>query len=446
MEIAKNSIGRKSRPMLRVVLASSAGTIVEWYDFFIYATLAVFLADIFFPKGDEFAGVLLSVGTFATGYLLRPLGGLFFGAMGDRIGRKRTFVITMLLMGGATVTIGLLPTYEQVGIFAPLLLILLRMVQGIALGGEYGGAAIYVAENASEHEMGYWTGWIQTTAGIGLLCATGVTLTIRSFTSPDQFAAWGWRLPFLLSIVLVLVSLFIRAGAKESPVFREMERQGTITKSPIKDALTDRANVRAMLVALFGVSIGVAAMSGVLFLYCGIFLQAILKADPVFVSIGLGSGICLGIPFFPIFGGLSDRFGRRSVIFSGLVVSAILLFPIFLGFEQAVHGHNTAMLIALIFLLTVLFAWIYGPYAAFMSEQFPPQLRYTSVSLPFNIAFSLIGGLLPLVSLTLVRETGHIQAGLIYPFGLLVLSCAVGAIFLRTRTAELGGLQGTVER
>jgi MFS family permease len=434
MEIAKHSNGRQGRPMLRVILVSSAGTIVEWYDFFIYATLAVFLANIFFPKGDELAGVLLSVGTFATGYLLRPLGGLFFGAMGDRIGRKRTFVITMLLMGGATVAIGLLPTYEQIGIFAPMILVLLRMVQGIALGGEYGGAAIYVAENASEDEIGYWTGWIQTTAGIGLLCATGVTLMVRGFTTPEQFHTWGWRLPFLLSIVLVLVSLIIRAGAKESPVFQEMERQGTIAKSPIREALTDPANVRAMLVALFGVSAGVAAMSGVLFLYCGIFLQAILKADPVFVSIGLAVGICLGIPFFPIFGGLSDRLGRRRVIFTGLVVCALLLFPIFFGFERAVHDHNTALLIALVFALTVLFASIYGPYAAFMSEQFPPQLRYTSVSLPFNLAFSLIGGLLPLVCLSLVRETGHIHAGLIYPFGMVVLSCAVGAVFLRKRT------------
>ncbi|MCW2241945.1 MFS transporter [Azospirillum canadense] len=432
--------GSRRRPMLRVILASSAGTIVEWYDFFIYATLAVFLADIFFPKGDPIAGVLLSVGTFATGYLLRPLGGLFFGAMGDRIGRKRTFVITMLIMGASTVAIGLLPTYEHVGLLAPVLLIILRMMQGIALGGEYGGAAIYVAENASPREMGYWTGWIQTTAGIGLLCATGVTLLVRSSTTAEQFASWGWRLPFLMSLALVLISLWIRAGAEESPVFREMERRGTLEKSPVKAALTDGANLRAMLVALFGVSAGVAAMSGILFLYCGIFLQAILKADAIFVSMGLAGGILIGIPFFPIMGGLSDRFGRRRVIFTGLALNALLLFPIFFGLEHAVLAHSIALLVALVAALTVLFAAIYGPYAAFMSEQFPPQMRYTSVSLPFNIAFSLIGGLLPLVCLTLVRETGYIHAGLFYPFSMVVLSGAVGAVFLRRPTPGAAGM------
>lgn len=432
----------KNRPiMLKVVLASSLGTAIEWYDFFIYATLAVFLAGIFFPKAGGFFSIFLSLATFATGYLLRPLGGLFFGAMGDRIGRKKTFVITMLLMGMGTIAVGLLPTYQQVGIFAPLILVVLRMVQGIAVGGEYGGATIYVAENAPQHEMGYWTGWIQTAASFGLLCATGVTITVRDMLTPAQFHAWGWRIPFLLSVILVVVSLIVRLGAQESPVFQKIKQEGKIVKSPIKKAFSDTKNLKIMLFTLFGFSAGVAAMAGVLFLYYSMFLEAILKANQIFVSNGLILGIMVGIPFFPFFGWLSDKFGRQKVIFIGLVFSAVLLFPLFYGFELAVEQHNMTLLISLNIILSLLFSAVYGPYAAFMAEQFPPELRYTSLSLPFNIAFSAIGGVLPLICLSLVHITGSTNSGLLYPIFIILMSCIVSLFFGRKASSQLSSVR-----
>ena len=436
MPLASNASGAAARtsataaqrgasPLLRVVIASSLGTVIEWYDFFLYASLAVFLSTQFFPPNNPTAALLLSVGALGTGYVLRPLGGLVFGAMGDRIGRKRTFVVTMLLMGVATVLIGALPTYGTIGMTAPIALVGLRMVQGLALGGEYGGAATYLAESAPPGRVGYATSWIQTTAGLGLILAAGINLGLQAGLGSATYYAWGWRMPFLLSALLVGLSTWIRLRLHESPVFAEMQRQGQLAASPIKASLLDRENLRTIVFTLFGVSAGTAAVSGVLFLYTGIFLQGILKADPVFATSGTVLGLVLGTPFFVVFGTLSDRIGRRRVILPGLVLNALAMLPIFVGLSQAVAAHDLKLVVLCVFAETVLFAAIYGPYGAFMAESFPARVRYTSLSLPFNLSFSLMGGLLPLISLGLISATGNIYSGLAYPIGLLVMTIVV---------------------
>ena len=414
----------------RAVVASSLGTVIEWYDFFLYASLAVFLATQFFPPNNPTAALLLSVAALGTGYVLRPLGGLLFGAMGDRIGRKRTFVVTMLLMGVATVLIGALPTFGAIGMTAPVALVCLRMVQGLALGGEYGGAATYLAESAPPGRIGYATSWIQTTAGLGLILAAGINLGLQAGLGSETYYAWGWRVPFLLSAVLVGLSTWIRLRLQESPVFAEMQRQGQLAASPIKASLTDRENLKTIAVTLFGVSAGTAAVSGVLFLYTGIFLQGVLKADPVFATSGTVLGLVLGTPFFVVFGTLSDRIGRRRVILPGLVLNLLAMLPIFIGLSRAVAAHDVVLLVVCVFAETVLFAAIYGPYGAFMAESFPARVRYTSLSLPFNLSFSLMGGLLPLVSLSLISATGNIYSGLAYPMGLIVMTIVVNLVWL----------------
>lgn len=415
----------------KIVLASSLGTVIEWYDFFLFASLTVFLSTEFFPRGNPGAALLLSVGALGTGYVLRPLGGLVFGAMGDRIGRKRTFVLTMLLMGSATMLIGVVPTYMQIGIVAPVLLVCLRLVQGLALGGEYGGAATYIAESVAPGRLGYATSWIQTTAGLGLILATGINLSLQAILDAEDFRIWGWRIPFLLSGILVALSTWFRVNLEETPVFTAMKRAGTLSASPVRAALTDRANLRMVATTLFGVSIGVGAMSGVVFLFTTIFLQGVLKADPVFATSATLMGLVLATPAYPFFGALSDRLGRRKVILAGLVLNGLALVPLFLGMTSAVAAHSVPALTALVLLETALFAIIYGPYAAFMVEAFPPHVRYTSVSLPFNIAFSLMGGLLPLVSLSLISATGNIYVGLAYPIALVAFTVVVNLACVR---------------
>ena len=327
--------------------------------------------------------------------------------------------------GRATVLIGLLlPTYNQIGRAAPVLLVCLRLVQGLAMGGEYGGAATYLAESARPGRIGTATSGIQTTAGLGLILATAVNLGLQALLGKPAFA-WGWRVPFLLSAVLVALSIWIRLRLHESPVFAEMQRRGQLAPSPVKAALTDRGNLKALAFALFGVSAGTAAVSGVLFLYTTIFLQGVLKADPLFATAGTVVGLVLGTPFFLLFGWLSDRVGRRRVILTGLVLNALAMLPVFMGLAHAAATGNLGLLALLVLAETVLFAAIYGPYAAFMAESFPARVRYTSLSLPFNLAFGLIGGLLPLVSLSLISATGNIYMGLVYPIALLAVTVVV---------------------
>ena len=414
-----------------ITLAASLGTTVEWYDFFIYALLAVFLATTFFPSQNPAAGILLSVGALGSGYVFRPLGGLIFGTMGDRVGRKKTFVITMMLMGIATVCIGILPTYAQVGISAPILLASLRLVQGLALGGEYGGAATYIAECAPPGRVGFWTSWIQTTASLGLILATGTILATKSLTSSQDFAAWGWRAPFLLSAILIRVSTWIRLRMYETPVFVQMQREGTLAKSPLKSALGNISNLKLILITLFGISIGAAAINGVAFLFTPIFLQAVLKIEANTAITATMIGVILAAPACVLFGALYDRYGGSRLIFWGLVLNGLAMIPLFLIFKSVAEAPALVPLTIVIFVQLFLFAVVQGPYAAFMTEVFPPQVRYTSISLPFNIANSFIGGMLPLISLGLITATSNQHVGLAYPVAVIAITVVVNLIWLQ---------------
>ncbi|MFT4205164.1 MAG: MFS transporter [Chitinophagaceae bacterium] len=313
----------------KVIGASSAGTLIEWYDFYIFGSLAAVISTKFFPQDNPTAAFLSTLATFAAGFVVRPFGALVFGRLGDMIGRKYTFMLTLLLMGGATFLIGCIPSYETIGFWAPFLVLLLRLLQGLALGGEYGGAATYVAEHAPVNRRGYWTAWIQTTASTGLLVSLIVILITRKSLSVDAFDQWGWRVPFWISIVMVIISYFIRKGMHESPEFAKAKKEGTLTKNPLKESFGNRYNLKYVLLALFGAAMG----QGVIFytsqFYTQSYLGKVCGLDAAQTDSILAIAILVGSPFFVVFGALSDRIGRKTVLLAGMLLAVLLYRPIF---------------------------------------------------------------------------------------------------------------------
>lgn len=331
----------KSREMRKVVLGSSLGTAFEWYDFFIYGALAMTLGPLFFPPSlGQTASFLASLATFGVGLVLRPFGSLIFGRLGDIVGRKYTFLVTIVMMGISTVGVGLLPTYATAGALAPALLVLLRCIQGLALGGEYGGAATYVAEHAMPDDRGRATGWIQLTATAGFVLSLIVVSTTQMLTTSEEFMAWGWRVPFLLSIFLLALSIFIRSQLNESPVFLQMKAEGKLSKQPIRDAFGNWANLKYVLLALFGTVAGVTVIWYTGQFFALIFLMRWLKVDPTTAYWMVSIALVLGAPFFVLSGRLSDSFGRKKVILVGFIVAVALIVPIFKGIT---HFANPAL-------------------------------------------------------------------------------------------------------
>ncbi|MGF6999647.1 MFS transporter [Paraburkholderia sp. GAS32] len=335
--IAGQPVETGTQRLRQVVLAAALGTVFEWYDFFIYGSLAVFFGTLFFPKGNESAAILASLATFGAGFVLRPFGAIVFGKLGDTIGRKYTFLVTMLIMGLSTAVVGLLPTYEAIGWVAPVVLVILRLLQGLAVGGEFGGAVTYISEHAQVHNRGLMTSWLQITGTIGLLLSLLVIMGLRSLMPDAAFAAWGWRIPFLLSIALLVLSLYIRLKLGESPVFAEMKAHGRQSKNPIRDTLGDRKTLKLVLVAIFGAVSGQAVVWYTGHFYSLYFLTATLKLDYQSAYLYLTIALVLGTPFFVIFGALSDRIGRKWVMLSGCLLSAVLFVPIFHGL--AAYGN-----------------------------------------------------------------------------------------------------------
>ncbi len=325
------------RDTKRTVFAAALGTVFEWYDFFIYGSLAVLFSTLFFPRGNETAALLAALATFGAGFVLRPFGAIVFGRLGDLVGRKKTFLITMLVMGLATVAIGFLPTFETIGWAAPILLVSLRLLQGLAVGGEFGGAVTYVAEHASEERRGFTTSWIQITATLGLFLSLIVIVLCRASMSAEDFASWGWRIPFIGSIVLLVLSLYIRLKLHESPVFQEMKAQGKGSKNPIADTFADGRNLRLVLVAIFGVVAGQAVVWYTGHFYSLYFMTTTLKMSSDQANFYLLSALALGTPFFLFFGWLSDRIGRKWIVVTGCALSAVLIMPLFQGL--ATHGN-----------------------------------------------------------------------------------------------------------
>jgi MFS family permease len=321
----------------KVIFASSLGTVFEWYDFYLYATLAPFFAALFFPKGNDTAALLAAFATYAAGFLVRPFGAIFFGRLGDLVGRKHTFMITIVVMGLSTVAVGCLPTYASVGVLAPILLVTLRCLQGLALGGEYGGAATYVAENAPENRRGYATSWIQTTATVGFFLSLLIIGFCRHAMGDDVFKAWGWRVPFLVSAVLLVFSIYMRLRLNESPVFQRMKAQGKGSKSPLRDSFLRYPNNKYVLLALFGATAGQGVVWYTGQFYALFYLTITLKLDWLTTYELLAVALLLGTPFFLVFGALSDRIGRVKIILAGCLLAALTYFPLFRGLTHSVN-------------------------------------------------------------------------------------------------------------
>jgi MFS family permease len=324
----------------RVVFASSLGTVFEWYDFYLYGSLAAVIAKHFFSGVNPTAGFIFALMAFAAGFAVRPFGALVFGRLGDLVGRKYTFLVTILLMGSSTFIVGVLPTYASIGFAAPVILIALRLIQGLALGGEYGGAATYVAEHAPRNKRGAWTAWIQTTATLGLFLSLLVILACRAWMSAEAFDSWGWRVPFLVSIILLAISVWIRLKLNESPLFVQMKAEGTHSKAPLTESFAEWGNAKVVLLALFGLTAGQAVVW-----YCGqfyalFFLTQTLKVDPQAANLMIAASLLIGTPFFIVFGSLSDRIGRKPIIMAGCALAVITYFPIF---KAITHYANPAL-------------------------------------------------------------------------------------------------------
>jgi MFS family permease len=330
-----------------VIGASSLGTVFEWYDFYLYGSLATYISAHFFSGVNETTGFIFALAAFAAGFFVRPFGALVFGRIGDIVGRKNTFLVTMAIMGMSTFVVGLLPGYDQIGVLAPILLVLMRLLQGLALGGEYGGAATYVAEHAPNNKRGLYTSWIQTTATLGLFLSLLVIMAARTWLPADDFAAWGWRIPFLASIVLLVISLWIRLQLNESPIFRKMKEQGATSKKPLAESFARRDNLRLVLLALFGAVAGQAVVWYTGQFYALFFLERMLKVDGMTANVLVALALLIGTPFFIVFGWLSDKIGRKPIIMAGCALAALTYFPLFNLLTEAAnpalaHAQRTA--------------------------------------------------------------------------------------------------------
>ncbi|MGE3269374.1 MAG: MFS transporter [Chloroflexota bacterium] len=428
--------GRHEFKLPEIITAASAGTVIDWYDFYIFGSLSTVISPLFFPANDPLTSFLVTLLTFWIGFAVRPFGAIVFGRVGDLIGRKYAFLVTLLIMGGATTIIGVIPTYATIGVAAPLILVALRILQGLALGGEYGGAAIYVAEHSPDAERGLNTSFIQTTATIGLFVSLAVVLTTRLALGTEAFSAWGWRIPFLLSIVLVSMSLFIRMRLRESPLYSALKTAGRTSVQPLKESLGTKRNWSLILLALVGATAGQGVVWYTGQFYALFFLQTQLKVDLVTANIIVSVAILLGTPFFIFFGRLSDKVGRKKIMMSGCLLAALTYVPLYMAMNSFSMTNNPptpahpAVLTLIVFIQVLYVTMVYGPIAAFLVELFPARIRYTSLSLPYHIGNGVVGGLVPFMSTYIVAETGSMYAGLAYPIAIALITFVVGTMFL----------------
>jgi len=433
----------------RVIVASAIGTLFEWYDFYLYGSLAVFFGKKFFPEGNDTAQLLASLATFGAGFGVRPLGAVVFGHIGDLIGRKYTFLVTMATMGLSTALIGFLPTYASWGLGATALLVLLRLLQGLALGGEYGGAATYVAEHVPDNQRGYYTSFIQTTATIGFFLSMAVIGTTRSSFGEETFVDWGWRIPFLLSFVLLAVSLYIRVQMQESPLFAKLKKEGKTSRNPFKESFGNPVNLRYVLLALFGATAGQGVVWYTGQFYALTFLQASLKLDWKTAYWVMAIALFVTTPLFLYFGKLSDRIGRKKIMLTGCTLGALTYVPLFMGLKHFANPDglpkadpalvNMPALVVIVAIMMVYVCMVYGPIAAFLVELFPTRIRYSSMSLPYHLGNGWFGGFLPLIATAVTASdwakntfgAGAIYTGLIYPIFVCLVTLIVGGLYIK---------------
>jgi len=480
-----------------VITASSVGTLIEWYDFYIFGSLATILSTQFFPLENPTAAFLSTLATFAAGFIVRPFGALVFGRLGDLIGRKYTFLLTLVLMGGSTFAIGLIPGFSSIGYAAPILVLLLRLIQGLALGGEYGGAATYVAEHAPANKRGFYTSFIQTTATMGLFLSLGVILLIRHLVGVEAFNSWGWRIPFILSSVLVFVSIVIRMKMHESPLFAKVKAEGKTVKNPLKESFGRKENLKMVLLALFGATAGQGVIWYTGQFYALSFIQKTMSIEFVQSNYIIAIGLLLATPFFIVFGGWSDKIGRRNIMMAGMLCGILFYRPIYkqmyalsdvttmveipsstqierktmkndIGESQVVETTERHfsdgtierkinsqsvnsksvesrevvlptssfwILVALVFVQVLFVTMVYGPIAAFLVELFPTNIRYTSMSLPYHIGNGVFGGLTPFIAISLTSLPGATPFdGLWYPIGVATLCLIIGLVYINKST------------
>ena len=433
----------------RVIVASSVGTLFEWYDFYLYGSLAIFFGQLFFPSGHPTAQLLASLATFGAGFGVRPLGAIVFGYLGDLVGRKYTFLITMATMGFSTALVGFLPSYATAGLAAPVLLVTLRLAQGLALGGEYGGAVTYLAEHVPDTRRGYYTSFVQTTATVGFLISMIVIGATRIGLGEEAFHAYGWRIPFLLSFILLGISLYIRIRMGESPLFRKIKEAGATSRNPLKETLTNPVNLKYVLVAMFGVTAGQGVIWYTGQFYALTFLQSALHVPWQYAYVMISIALVLMTPLFLVFGHLSDRIGRKHLMLWALVLALVTYIPIYIGLKHFTNPlglaipdpaqFNWVMIELLLCLQMVYVCMIYAPMAAFLVELFPTKIRYTSLSLPYHFGIGWFGGFLPFIATAVTASTwaserfgaGAIYTGLLYPMGVCFVSIIVSAVFIR---------------
>ena len=424
------------RDFRRVIVAASVGNVIEWYDFYIFGSLAAVLSVKFFEQSNPVAALLSTIALFTAGFLIRPLGAFLFGWMGDRVGRKYTFLVTLSGMGLGTGAIGLIPTYQSIGLAAAFLLFGLRMIQGLCLGGEYGGAITYVAEHVPDESRGYYTGWLQTSPTLGIVVSLAVIIATRTYFGNQVFDEWAWRVPFLVSFLLVAIAIYIRLQLQETPIFQEIKARGQMTRNPWKEAFLS-SNVKYILIAtVVLIGQGVVWYSGQFWaLY---FLQQVSKVDSLTSSYIVGAALLIATPSLIFFGWLSDQIGRKPVILGGMLFAAITYYPLYvwLGTVTQPGNINYPIAIFIIFILVCYVGMVYGPVGAFLAEYFPGRIRYTSVSVPYHIGNGWGGGLVPFITSSAFAATGSVGYALIYPIAVPAV-CFVLALFLMPETRKI---------
>jgi MFS family permease len=421
----------------KIATAACFGTFLEWYDFLTFATLAVTFAPLFFPSSDPVTGLLASLATFGAGMVVRPLGAAFFGSLGDRIGRRPVFLITITLMGGATFAVGFLPTYEQIGIWAPILLVSLRLLQGLSAGGEIGGSAVYLTEHAGNSNRGLKTSVLQLMGPLGMLVSTLQLVLLNQFLDPVSFKEWGWRVPFWFSIILLLVALKVRMTLEETPIFKEMLAKGQTSKSPLRDNFRDKETRKQMFLLFFCISAGGSVLFFCVQVYTGIFMKSALQMNPQIVDTLTITATIVLFPLTILSGALSDRIGRRPVVISGLLLGTILIQPAY-QFLQALSQQvipDYFLMAATLVTITLPLALVIGPQTALLAELFSAKTRNSAATLPHNLAAGWIGGLLPLIVTWLNKEFSSQLAGLWYPTIFLAIAAGL-AIFLLPETKK----------
>ena len=420
----------------RVITAAAGGNVIEWYDFYIFGSLATILSVKFFEKSHPVAALLSTIAQFTAGFLVRPLGALLFGWLGDRVGRKYTFLMTLTGMALGTGAIGLIPSFESIGLAAAFILFGLRMIQGLCLGGSYGGAITYVAEHVSDERRGYYTGWLQTSPTLGIVLSLLVIIAVRTYFGEAAFNDWAWRLPFLFSFLLVFITLYMRVNFEESPIYAEIKAKGAMSKNPWKEAFLS-ANFKLVVIAtIIVLGEGVVWYSSQFWaLY---YLQTVAKVDTLTTAYIVGAGLIIGTPTLILFGWLSDIIGRKPVILGGFLLAAVTYYPLYVWLGSATQpGHiNYPIAVLIVAILVAYVGMVYGPIGAFLAEYFPARIRYTAVSMPYMIGNGWGGGLVPFITTAAYTATGSVAYALIYPIAVPAI-CLVLGIFLMPETRKM---------